>query len=117
MILIAIANGLFREKILVKRLNKLQAHQLSTATMIILLGTYVWVLFKIWGPASAHQAITIGALWLLFTIIFEFLFGHYIAGHPWSKLLNDYNIMKGRVWILVLIWITIIPYLIYQIQK
>ena len=117
MILIAIANGFFREKILVRRLNELQAHQVSTVSMIILFGIYVWVLFKIWSPMSVYQAISIGLIWLFLTIIFEFLFGHYVAGHSWEKLLYDYNILQGRVWILVLIWISIAPYIIYQIQK
>ena len=117
MIFIAIANGLFREKFLASRLNELQAHQMSTASMIILFGIYVWILFKIWSPMSANQAIFIGLIWLLLTVIFEFLFGHYVAGHSWDKLLNDYNILQGRVWILVLIWISISPYIIYQLQK
>lgn len=117
MILVAIANGLFREKFLTRHFNELQAHQLSTVSMIVLFGVYVWFLFKLWAPASTHQTIIIGLVWLLLTVIFEFLFGHYVAGHSWEKLLHDYNIAQGRVWILVLIWITMAPYIINQIQK
>ena len=117
MIFIAIANGLFREKFLASRLNELQAHQMSTVSMIMLFSIYVWILFRIWSPVSVHQTIFIGLMWLVFTVIFEFLFGHYIAGHSWDRLLNDYNILQGRVWVLVLIWISIVPYIIYQIQK
>ena len=117
MIIIAIANGLFREKFLAGRLNELQAHQASTASMILLFGIYVWVLLKIWEPETTNQALMIGVFWLLFTVIFEFLFGHYIVGHSWNKLLHDYNIVKGRVWILVLIWVAIAPYVIYKLQK
>ncbi|WP_299111499.1 hypothetical protein [uncultured Winogradskyella sp.] len=117
MIIIAIANGVFREKFLASRLNELQAHQMSTVSIIVLFGIYVWILFKVWSPSSVNQVIFIGLIWLLLTVIFEFLFGHYIAGHSWNKLLNDYNILQGRVWIFVLIWISIAPYIIYQIQK
>lgn len=117
MIIIAIANGLFREKILTSRFNELQAHQLSTIIMIVLFSLYVWILFKIWLPISDNQTIFIGLTWLFLTVIFEFLFGHYIAGHSWNKLLYDYNMAQGRIWILVLIWITIAPYIIYHIQK
>lgn len=117
MILIAIANGLFREKFLAKRLSELHAHQLSTATMILLFGVYVWALFRMWPPAFANQTIWIGSLWLLLTVVFEFLFGHYVVGHPWDKLLHDYNMLQGRIWILVLVWIAIAPYIIYQLQK
>jgi len=117
MIFVAIANGLFREKFLARRLNALQAHQMSTLSMILVFSIYVWLLFKLWSPISTNQAIVIGLIWLFLTISFEFLFGHYVAGHSWDNLLNDYNILRGRVWILVLIWITIAPYIIYQMQK
>ena len=117
MIFIAIANGLFREKILTSRFNELQAHQISTLTMLVLFGIYVWILFKIWFPTSTNQAISIGLIWLILTIFFEFLFGHYVAGHSWNRLLHDYNILQGRVWVLVLIWISIAPYVIFQLQK
>lgn len=117
MVFLAIANGLFREKFLASRLNELQAHQLSTLSMILLFGIYAWILFRTWFPASANQALTIGFIWLALTIIFEFLFGHYVVGHSWSRLLQDYNILEGRLWVLVLIWITIAPYLIYRFRN
>ncbi|MEX0287611.1 MAG: hypothetical protein AB3N14_00735 [Flavobacteriaceae bacterium] len=117
MIFIAIANGLFREKFLRNLFNELQAHQLSSLTLIVLFGIYVWVLFKIWKPETVNQALMIGLLWLFLTVVFEFLFGHYIAGHSWSTLLHDYNILEGRVWIFILIWVTIAPYLIFKILQ
>ena len=116
MIFIAIANGIFREKFLAGRFSELQAHQMSTVSMIVLFGVYVWILLMTWPPMSTIETIYIGLLWLFFTVIFEFLFGHFIAGHSWNKLFHDYNILAGRVWILVLIWISIAPYVIYRIQ-
>lgn len=55
------------------------------------------------------QAWLVGAIWLAATVAFEFGFGHYVVGHSWNKLLRDYNFMKGRLWLLVLIWILIMP--------
>lgn len=116
MIFIAIANGLLREKVLAARLKELQAHQVSTISLILLFSLYIWALFTFWKPATARQALLIGVMWLLYTVIFEFLFGHYIAGHSWSRLFHDYNILEGRIWVFVLIWITIAPYLIYKLH-
>ena len=117
MVFVAIANGLFREKFLANHFNELHSHQISTASFMMLFGIYVWILFKLWPPVSSNQAVLIGLIWLILTVIFEFLFGHYIAGHSWEKLLQDYNILQGRVWALVLIWIVIAPYIIHQIQN
>ncbi len=76
---------------------------------------YIGTLVYFWGLESSGQAITIGLIWLLLTVGFEFLFGHFIAGHSWSRLGQDYNLLAGRVWILVLLVITFAPLLFYQL--
>jgi len=45
----------------------------------------------------------IGFFWVVITIIFEFVFGHYVMGHSWQKLFADYNLINGRLWVLVLL--------------
>ncbi len=117
MVLIAIANGVIREAWYAKRLNELRAHQVSTLSGMLLFGIYIWALMRIWPPESKGQALFIGLIWLGLTIAFEFLFGHYIAGHPWSRLFQDYNILAGRVWAVVLLWVALAPSLFYRLQK
>lgn len=115
MVFIAIINGAIREKGYKKSLGELRAHQVSVLTGIILFAIYILVLTQTWKIQSAGQAFTIGLIWLALTVAFEFIFGHYVMKHPWSKLLEDYNILKGRFWVLVLIWITIAPYIFYKL--
>jgi len=45
----------------------------------------------------------VGAGWVICTVLFEFVFGHYVMNHPWEKLLADYNVFRGRTWVLVLL--------------
>ncbi len=116
MIAIAIANAALREKVLASRLDKLQAHQASTVTALILFGIYIWALTGLWKLQSARQAVMAGLAWLALTVAFEFLFGHFVMGHPWSGLFHDYNILKGRLWILVPAWITVAPYLFFRLR-
>jgi len=117
MVILAIINGTVREKILKKHVDILLAHQVSTFTGIVLFGLYTWFLTINWNIESVSQAISIGLIWLVLTASFEFLFGHYIMGHSWKRLFRDYNILKGRLWVLVLIWITIAPYVFYILSK
>lgn len=114
MIFIGIINGIVRESTYGKYLDELRAHQVSTITGVLLFGFYIWGLTRLWSIESPAQALTIGFIWLGLTVVFEFTFGHYIAGHSWSRLLSDYNILAGRVWIVVLIWIAIAPLLFYR---
>ncbi len=115
LVVVAIINGAIREKGYKKYMSELRAHQVSTVTGIILFGIFIYILSLIWKIQSAGQAITIGLLWLALTIAFEFVFGHFVMKHPWSKLLHDYNILKGRLWLLILIWTTIAPYVFYKL--
>lgn len=117
MVLIAIANGAMREAWYGRRLSELSAHQVSTLIGILLFGIYIWAFMRVWRPESAGQALFIGLIWLGLTIAFEFLFGHYVAGHPWSRLFHDYDILAGRVWAVVLLWVALAPWLFYRLQK
>jgi hypothetical protein len=116
MILIAIANGILREYGYGKRMTERAAHQLSTLIGIVLFGIYIWGVMRFWPPASAGLAIRIGLIWLVLTVMFEFGFGHFVAGHSWQRLLQDYNIRAGRVWPAILLWVAFAPYLFFRIR-
>ena len=117
MVFIAILNGVIREFTYGKRMSELAAHQFSTISALFLFGIYIFILTRIWRLESSAQAIAVGLIWLGLTVGFEFLFGHYVAGHSWERLFQDYNMFAGRIWILVLIWITCAPYYFYSICK
>jgi hypothetical protein len=117
MLFIAIFNGAVREMWLVEYFGELRAHQLSCATGIVLLGVFIWAILRNWRPASAAAAVTIGLIWLIMTIAFEFLFGFYVRGIPWSGLFHEYNLFVGRLWVLVVVWVTVAPYLFYILQN
>jgi hypothetical protein len=50
-----------------------------------------------WGRWAAIAAV----LWVVLTVGFEFLFGHYVQGAPWNELLSAYAIWNGKLWPLV----------------
>ncbi len=117
LMVIGILNGMLRQYGYSRYVGDLTAHQISTLTGIIFLGLFIWWLTGVWKIGSSDQAVAIGLIWLGMTIVFEFLFGHYVVGHPWKKLLYDYNILEGRVWILVLIWLTVAPLVFYKLRS
>ncbi len=111
-----IANGIMRNNTYGHSMSALAAHQLSTIILILLFGIYVFILTGQFRIQSAAEAFVIGGSWLLMTVIFEFIFGHYVAGHSWGRLLQDYNILNGRIWVLILIWTFIAPYVFYRLR-
>jgi hypothetical protein len=117
LMVIGVFNGILRVFTYGRLMTDLTAHQLSTVTGIILSGFAGWILWKYRPLETAHQAWIVGIVWFSMTIAFEFGFGHYIAGHSWQHLLADYNLLRGRVWSLFLVWILIMPYFFFRISK
>ena len=117
MVIIAIINGIIRQLFFTNYADELGSHQLSVISGITFFAIYIWFITGKWKLESAHMAIKIGLMWLVMTVIFEFIFGHYVMGNSWEKLLHDYNLLEGRLWVVVLIWTTISPYVFYLIRK
>lgn len=116
MLLLAVLNGTARDLWYKKFTGELAAHQFSTISLILLFGIYIYLVLSRFPPDSETQSILIGLLWLILTLAFEFGFGRY-RGNSWTTLMGDYNIMRGRIWILIPIWITVAPYIFYKITK
>jgi hypothetical protein len=109
----AILNGAFREAVITPGTGPAAAHIISTVILICMICviTYLYVkMIRVQGPTI--NLFTIGLVWMLMTVAFEFIFGHYVMGHPFEKLIEDYNIFKGRMWILVLLTLLFAPSII-----
>ena len=114
---LAILNGASREKFYGRYMRELSAHQLSTFIALVLFGIYIWLLSGLFRIESPKQALMIGGMWFIMTILFEFVFGRFVVGHTWDRLLQDYNLINGRVWLFVLAWTTTTPYIFYLIRN
>lgn len=116
MLFIAIANGALRQFTFGRVMPELRAHQLSTIIGSVLVGSFIWYVISLFPPTSSNHALLIGVIWLCFTVVFEFFMGFVLSRKPLSKVLHDYNLVEGRVWVLFLAWITVAPWLFYMIQ-
>lgn len=113
-----IMNGTLRNYVYAPVIGEWEGHVVSSFIGIgfILLVTYISLKFLLTGYSNM-DLIMLGLFWFSLTVAFEFIFGHFIAGHSWEKLLADYNIMKGRIWSLVLLTTLTAPYIIGRILK
>jgi hypothetical protein len=116
LLVVAVVNGVLREATYANVLPELRAHQLSTLTGAVLVGLVVRFIIQAWPPASGRQALLVGVLWMALTVAFEFFMGLVLAGRPLSQVLHDYNLAAGRVWVLFLVWLTVAPWLLRQMQ-
>lgn len=101
---IATTAGIARETWLVPRIGQLRAHQLGTL-LVCALFLMAITLFVRRARPSTREALCVGAWWTLLAVGFEFGFGRYVDGLPWSRLLSDYDLSRGRL--LSLVWLTV----------
>ncbi len=98
---VAVALGAWRDKLLRPRLGDFRAHQLETLVVCAVFFAII-VGFVRWVQPSEAQALWIGAFWVVLTLLFEFGLGRAL-GRPMETLLADYNLLRGRLWPLVLV--------------
>jgi hypothetical protein len=116
MLLVSVANGAVRDITYGRYVDALAAHQISTATGILLLGLVIWLCSAIVPVSSGRQAVSLGLFWAALTVAFEFLFFHFIGGRSWSELLADYNVLQGRVWVFVVLWVAVAPWIFFRLR-
>jgi hypothetical protein len=68
------------------------------------------------GLSESKICILVGMVWLVLTLSFEFLFGHYVAGKPWYEIMQVFNIKKGDLFIVVLLVTAISPWLCAKLR-
>jgi hypothetical protein len=117
LLMIASINGLVREALLIPRMGEVGGRAISTLALSALIVVLTWISIGWIAPRSAQQTWTVGVIWVLLTLAFEFLAGHYVFHNAWSRLLEDYNVVRGRIWILVLITTLVSPRLCARLRN
>ena len=109
LLVIASINGALREVVLIPRTGDVVGRVISTLLLSAFIVILTWLTIGWIGPGTANQAWLVGIVWVLLTLAFEFLAGHYLFHNSWSTLVADYNVLRGRIWVLVLVTTLIAP--------
>jgi len=114
-LVLAMANGLLREAVLMPALGTPAALVLSGLLLsVMILGVAYFSLpwLHIRRPA---QYWLVGFGWLALTLVFEFSFGFW-QGKSWPVMLAAYTFKGGNIWPLVLAVTALAPYLAARLR-
>lgn len=117
MVILGMANGFFRGLVLNKYFDETIARQLSTGTLIALLTLYISLIYTKLSIRSGREALSIGVAWAFLTFLFETLLGYFVSGLSMADILSEYNVIEGRLWVLVLISLTFLPLIFFRFRK
>ena len=113
---LAILNGGLRIHILEPMLGEKIANPISCFILCCLIFLVTYIFLHRLGRGTVMQYIMMGLLWILFTIVFETALSLFM-GLKFKEIINSYNIAAGNFWLLVVIFIGIVPLLVSKIQK
>jgi len=113
---LAILNGALREAFLIPLLGENFAQPISGIILCLLIFIVSLVFIPRIGKGEQKTYWKIGILWIILTIVFETIFG-LAVGNSFSELLRAYDITTGNLWLIIVIFIGIAPWLVAKIKR
>ena len=102
-------NGAIRALVLQPRLGEDLARQVASLTGVLFVLLASWFFVRASPQATSRQLLWVGAGWLAATVGFEFILG-LVSGLGWRALLAEYNIVRGRLWSLIVLAVFLGPW-------
>ena len=112
----AILNGLLREQVLAPAIGAQMSLPLSGITLSLLVVLIAYYLLPGIGKNSTRVFVMIGLLWVLLTLSFEYLFGHYVLGKSWAEINAVFNIKDGNLFLAVLFTTAVATWLVARVM-
>ena len=114
-ILAETGSGMVREVFIAPVIGALRARQLGVLVGCIIIFIIAWLTARWMGAGTRRQQLSVGAFWVMLTLIFEFALGR-ATGASWSRILSDYNPTHGGFMLLGLAFMFITPWLTRRLR-
>jgi len=98
---LAVGNGALRDGALSPRIGEISGRAVSSVILAGLVLLVARITIRWIRLSSSAEAWKVGIFWVGLTLAFEFLAGRYLFGNSWERILSDYDVTRGRIWLLV----------------
>ena len=107
--ILAIINGVVRDNVVAPMYGREIALPLSGISLAIVVFFITYFTIGFLGKVTRSVCIGTGVQWVMMTLAFEFLFGHYVAGKSWATLMQTFNVASGDLFVVVLLVSLVAP--------
>lgn len=107
---LAMANGVARVKLIEPRLGEDRARQLHTVLLALAALAVALPFVRAEGVTEAGPLLILGLVWSGLTVTFECAMGR-MQGQPWSTILADWDLARGRLWPVFLVSLAATPWI------
>jgi len=105
-------NGIFRVKVLSKKLGIKKAKTVSFAIGSIIVLILNLILVPWIEPKSMIEALFIGLSWASLMILYDIFVGRVLFKLSWEKITDDFNVLKGSFLSLGILLIVFLPIIV-----
>jgi hypothetical protein len=113
---LAILNGGLRDYVTTHLISETYSRPISGITLCGLIFIVSFIFIPKLGKGLKKTYIKVGILWVLLTIIFETFMG-LGQGETFDKIINQYNITTGNLWLIVVIFVGIVPSIVAKMRR
>ena len=117
LLIVMFGNGVLRVAVLQPRLGEATARQVASLLGVALVFTLSGLFVGSLQAPSGAQLLQVGALWLGLTLVLETVMGRWVSHLSWGAVFADYNLLRGRLWPLVLLSTLVSPWLWGLLQR
>lgn len=110
-------HGTVREIWVKPLVGDFRARQIAFFTGMALILLIAWLFVRWLCAESYSQLWQIGCLWMLLTLAFEFTLGLFVLGYSWERMWEDYNLERGGLMGLGLLWLLCAPILAARLRS
>jgi hypothetical protein len=116
-IIVEVLHGIARTVFLAPLVGDFRARQIAVFTgsilILIVATTFIgWI-----RPSRVGEAVTVGTVWLVLTLVFEIGFGRYVVHAPWSRIASDYDLLRGGLLPIGLAVLTVAPLVAARMRR
>lgn len=102
-VIVAIINGAIRDKLLTPLIGAHLSLPISGITLSFLVFVITYFAIPFFGNIKSRVYILIGLFWIILTLAFEYLFGHYVIGKSWYEINQVFDVYNGNLFTVVLV--------------
>lgn len=102
-VIAAIINGAIRDKLLTPIIGAHLSLPISGITLSFLVLVITYFAIPFFGNIKSRVYILIGLFWIILTLAFEYLFGHYVIGKSWYEINQVFDVYNGNLFTVVLV--------------
>ncbi|MDR0333629.1 MAG: hypothetical protein LBI15_09215 [Dysgonamonadaceae bacterium] len=113
---LAILNGGLRDMFLTPWLGESYSRPISGFILCLLIFVVSLIFIPRIGKGEEKTYWKIGVLWIVLTIIVEMILG-LIMGISFREMLKAYDITTGNLWLIVVLFMGITPWLVAKIRR